>query len=85
MGAKKIGECGEDHTVAGSLVENGSRHMLQASSEQSSKAAEEDEGAEMGGMCDREGGGEEEEEVKLAMESLGAPRWRRLWGEEEEE
>lgn len=41
----------------------GSRHILQESSEESSKATE--EGAEMGGMCVRD----EEKEVKFAMVS----------------
>lgn len=52
----------------------GSRHILQESSEESSKATE--EGAEMGGMCVRD----EEEEVKFAMVSstVVCVRWIRV-------
>lgn len=55
-----------DHTVAGSWVLNGSRHMLQASSELSSKAAE-DDGVEMCDIVRVRGKGEEE--VKFAISS----------------
>lgn len=46
----------------------GSKHILQESSEPSSKAAEED-GAKIGGISEREGAVREEEQVKSSIDS----------------
>lgn len=76
------GKISSDHTVAGSSVLKGSRHILQESSEPSSKAPE-DNGAEVGSMSDRGGGGEEEEEVKLSIDGCKVKEetlWRRRRG-----
>jgi len=55
---------GSQHTVDGSWMVKDSRHILQESSKESSKGAEED-GAEMDGMADRGEG----EQVKFSMVS----------------
>lgn len=62
---------GSHHTVDGSSMLKGSRHILQESSGESSKAAE-DDGAEMGGVSERGGGVEEEDEEKEVKSAMGS-------------
>ena len=66
-----------DHTVAGSWVLNGSRHMLQASSELSSKAAE-DDGGEMCDIVRDRGKGEQEEEEEEVKFAIGSGEQKRI-------